>query len=35
MKKIGFTWLLDKFSITGYLLTHESYIGIVDKIEIS
>lgn len=35
MKKIGFTWLLDKFSITGYLLTHESYIGTVDKIEIS
>jgi len=35
MKKIGFTWLLDKFSITGYLLTHESYIGTVDKIEVS
>lgn len=35
MKKIGFTWLLEKFSISGYLLTHESYIGTVDKIEVS
>ena len=35
MKKIGFTWLIEKLSITGYLLTHESYIGTVDKIEIS
>lgn len=35
MKKIGFTWLIEKFSISGYLLTHESYIGTVDKIEVS
>ena len=35
MKKIGYTWLLEKFSISGYLLTHESYIGTVDKIEVS
>jgi Fic family protein len=35
MKKIGFTWLLEKLSISGYLLTHESYIGTVDKIEVS
>jgi Fic family protein len=34
MKKIGITWLLEKFSISGYFLTHESYIGTVDKIEV-
>ncbi|WP_108867707.1 Fic family protein [Aquimarina aquimarini] len=35
MKKIGFTWLQEKLKIKGFQLTHESYIGSTDKIEIS
>ncbi|MEN8122710.1 MAG: hypothetical protein ABFS35_20380 [Bacteroidota bacterium] len=27
MKKVGFTWLQEKFNIQGFRLTHESYIG--------
>lgn len=35
MKKVGFTWLQEKLNIQGFKLTHESYIGTTDKIEIS
>jgi hypothetical protein len=35
MKKVGFTWLQDEFNIQGYRLTHKSYIGTTDKIELS
>ncbi|WP_103867155.1 Fic family protein [Aquimarina sp. I32.4] len=35
MKKIGFTWLQERLKIKGFQLTHESYIGSTDKIEIS
>jgi len=35
MKKVGLTWLQERFNIQGYQLTHESYIGTVDKIELS
>lgn len=35
MKKIGFTWLQERLNINGFRLTHESYIGAVDKIEVS
>ena len=35
MKKVGFTWLEEKLNIQGFQLTHESYIGTTDKIELS
>jgi len=35
MKKIGFTWLQENLNIKGFRLTHKSYIGTVDKIELS
>lgn len=35
MKKIGFTWLQENLNIKGFRLTHESYIGTTNKIEIS
>lgn len=35
MKEVGFTWLQEKFKIRGFQLTHESYIGTVDKTELS
>lgn len=35
MKKVGFTWLQEKLNIRGFRLTHESYIGTVDRIELS
>jgi len=35
MKKIGLTWLQERYRIEGYQLTHESYIGSIDKIELS
>jgi len=35
MKKVGFTWLQEKLNIRGFRLTHESYIGTTDKIELS
>lgn len=35
MKEIGFTWLQEKLNIRGFRLTHESYIGTVDKTELS
>jgi len=35
MKKVGFAWLEEKLNIQGFLLTHESYIGTMDKTEIS
>jgi len=35
MKKIGFTWLQENLNIKGFKLTHKSYIGAVDKIELS
>ena len=35
MKKIGFTWLQEKLNIQGFHLTHESYIGKIDKTELS
>lgn len=35
MKKIGFIWLEEKLNIQGFRLTHESYIGTTDKIELS
>lgn len=35
MKAVGFTWLQEYFNIQGFRLTHESYIGTVDKIELS
>ncbi|WP_082868214.1 Fic family protein [Tenacibaculum ovolyticum] len=35
MKKIGLTWLQEKLKIKGFQLTHESYIGTTDKIEVS
>ncbi len=35
MKKIGYTWLQDKFNIKGFQLTHESYIDTTSKIELS
>jgi len=35
MKKIGFTWLKEKLNIQGFRLTHESYIGTIDKTELS
>jgi hypothetical protein len=35
MKKIGPTWLQERYKIEGYQLTHESYIGTIDKIELS
>ena len=35
MKKIGFTWLQENLNIKGIRLTHKSYIGTVDKIELS
>jgi hypothetical protein len=34
MKKIGFTWLEHKLDIKGFQLTHKSYIGTTDKIEV-
>lgn len=35
MRKVGFTWLEEKLDIQGFRLTHESYIGTIDKTEIS
>ena len=35
MKKAGFSWLQEKLDIQGFRLTHESYIGTVDKTELS
>jgi len=35
MKKVGFTWLQEKLNIQGFRLTHESYIGTMDKTELS
>ncbi len=35
MKKVGFTWLQEKLGVKGFRLTHESYIGKIDKTEIS
>jgi hypothetical protein len=35
MKKVGFAWLQEKLNISGFQLTHESYIGTTDKSEIS
>ena len=35
MKKVGFTWLQEKLNIKGFRLTHESYIGTIDKTELS
>ena len=35
MKKVGFAWLQEKLNIQEFQLTHESYIGTVDKSEIS
>jgi len=35
MKEVGFTWLQENFNIQGFRLTHESYIGTVDKMELS
>lgn len=35
MKKIGFTWLEENLNIKGFRLTHESYIGTIDKTELS
>ena len=35
MKKVGFTWLQEKLNIQGFRLTHASYIGTIDKTELS
>ncbi len=35
MKKVGFKWLEEKLKIQGFRLTHESYIGTMDKTEIN
>ena len=35
MKKIGFIWLKEKLNIQGFNLMHESFIGSVDKTELS
>jgi len=35
MKKVGNTWLQKNLNIQGFKLTHESYIGTTDKIEVS
>ena len=35
MKKVGISWLQEKLYIQGFRLTHESYIGTTDKIELS
>ncbi len=35
MKNVGFTWLQEKLNIQGFRLIHESYIGTVDKTELS
>jgi len=35
MKRIGFTWLVEKYKIKGFMLSHESYIGSTDKTEIT
>jgi len=34
MKKVGFTWLQEQLNIKGFQLTHESYIGSMDKTEV-
>lgn len=35
MKKVGNTWLQKNLNIQGFKLSHESYIGTTDKIEVS
>lgn len=35
MKKVGFTWLQERYNIKGFRLTNESYIGTTDKTELS
>lgn len=35
MKKVGFTWLEEKLKIQGFRLTHQSYIGTIEKTELS
>ena len=34
MKKVGFTWLQEKLNIQGFRLTHESYIGTTDNLQL-
>ena len=35
MKKVGSNWLLNKYALKGIHLSSESYIGTVNKIELS
>lgn len=35
MRKVGFNWLQEKFNITGFRPTHTSYIGTIEKTELS